>query len=234
MEKTFTVPILEDDIDEDNETFIVRLSAPVNAAFAGDVSTIEATGTITDNDATPSLSIEDVSLQEENANMTFTVTLSAASGKTVTVNYATSDGTASEPADYGETSEPLTFDPGETEKTFTVTIKEDDIDEAEEETFTVTLSGASNATIGDATATGTIQDDDDPRVEVSFDLATYTVDEGSAVTVTVRLNVDPERTVSIPIGKTHEGGATNADYSGVPREPDLQRRRDGKDHYLHG
>ena len=97
-----------------------------------------------------------------------------------------------------------------------MTIKEDDIDEAEEETFTVTLSGASNATIGDATATGTIEDDDDPRVEVSFDLATYTVDEGSAVTVTVRLNVDPERTVSIPIGKTHEGGATNADYSGVP------------------
>ena len=215
-EKTFTVTIKEDDIDEDNETFIVRLSAPVNAAFAGDVSAIEATGTITDNDDTPSLSIEDVSLQEENANMTFTVTLSAASGKTVTVNYATSDGTASEPADYGETSEPLTFDPGETEKTFTVTIKEDDIDEAEEETFTVTLSGASNATIGDATATGTIQDDDDPRVEVSFDLATYTVDEGSAVTVTVRLSKDPERTVAIQIEKTHEGGATPADYSGVP------------------
>ena len=36
------------------------------------------------------------------------------------------------------------------------------------------------------------------------------------MTVTVRLNVDPERTVSIPIGKTHEGGATSADYSGVP------------------
>ena len=110
--KTFTVTILEDDIDEDNETFIVRLSAPVNAAFAGDVSAIEATGTITDNDATPSLSIEDVSLQEENANMTFTVTLSAASGKTVTVDYATSDGTASEPADYGETNGTLTFRSG--------------------------------------------------------------------------------------------------------------------------
>ena len=117
--------ILEDDLDEDNETFIVRLSAPVNAAFAGDVSTIEATGTITDNDATPSLSIEDVSLEEANTNMTFTVTLSAVSAKTVTVDYATSEGTASEPADYNETNGTLTFSPGETEKTFTVTIKED-------------------------------------------------------------------------------------------------------------
>ena len=215
-EKTFTVMILEDDIDEDNETFIVRLSAPVNAAFAGDVSAIEATGTITDNDDTPSLSIEDVSLQEENANMTFTVTLSAASGKTVTVNYATSDGTANDPADYNETDGTLTFSPGETEKTFTVTIKEDDIDEAEEETFTVTLSNQSNATVADATATGTIEDDDDPRVEVSFDQTTYTVDEGSAVTVTVRLNKDPERTVTIPIETTDQGGAISADYSVMP------------------
>ena len=215
-EKTFTVPILEDDIDEDNETFIVRLSAPVNAAFAGDVSAIEATGTITDNDDLPSLSIADVSLVEANANMTFTVTLSAASGKTVTVDYATSDVTASEPADYAETDGTLTFSPGETEKTFPVTIKEDFVDEEEEETFTVTLSNWSNATVADATATGTIEDDDIPQLVVSFDPATYTVDEGSEVTVTVRLNVDPEQTVSIRIGKTHEGGATSADYSGVP------------------
>ena len=184
--------------------------------FAGDVSAIEATGTITDNDATPSLSIADESLKEANTNMTFTVTLSAVSGKTVTVDYATSDGTANDPADYNETDGTLTFSPGETEKTFTVTIKEDDIDEAEEETFTVTLSNQSNATVADATATGTIEDDDDPRVEVSFDQTTYTVDEGSAVTVTVRLNKDPERTVTIPIETTDQGGAISADYSVMP------------------
>ena len=215
-EKTFTVTILEDALDEDNETFTVTLSAPVNAAFTGDVSAINATGTITDNDAAPELSIEDVSLTEENTNMTFTVTLSAASAKTVTVNYATSDGTATAGEDYEERSETLTFDPGETTEEIQVQIREDDIDEAEEETFTVTLSEASNATIEDATATGTIEDDDDPRVEVSFELATYTVDEGSSVTVTVRLNKDPERTVEIQIEKAHEGGATPGDYSGVP------------------
>ena len=210
------MPIRDDALDEDNETFTVSLSAPVNAAFAGDVSAINATGTITDNDETPSLSIADESLTEENTNMTFTVTLSAASGKTVTVNYATSDGTATEPADYEETTGTLTFDVGETTKEIQVQIREDDIDEAEEETFTVTLSGASNATVDDATATGTIEDDDDPQVEVSFDQTNYTVAEGEAVSVIVQLDKDPERTVVISIEKTHEGNATNADYSGVP------------------
>ena len=53
-------------------------------------------------------------------------------------------------------------------------------------------------------------------VEVSFQSATYAVAEGASVTVTVAM-VDPERTVTIPITVTNEGGATNADYSSLPQ-----------------
>ena len=91
----------------------------------------------------------------------------------------------------------------------------DTIDEEEEETFTVSLSNESNAMIGDASATGTIEDNDVPQVQVSFARDTYTVNEGSAVMMIVTLDKDPERTVIIPLLTSHQGGATNADYSGV-------------------
>ena len=61
-----------------------------------------------------------------------------------------------------------------------------------------------------------ITDDDVPAVSVKFGSATYAVGEGSTVTVTVTLSVDPERTVTIPITKANQDGATTADYSGVP------------------
>ena len=51
---------------------------------------------------------------------------------------------------------------------------------------------------------------------VSYEQSTYTVTEGSSVTVKVKLNVDPERTVTIPVTKANQSGATSADYSGVP------------------
>ena len=62
----------------------------------------------------------------------------------------------------------------------------------------------------------TITDDDDPLVEVSFGEATYTVDEGGTVDVTVTLSVDPERPVTVPVTATNQDGASAADYSGVP------------------
>ena len=61
-----------------------------------------------------------------------------------------------------------------------------------------------------------ITDDDDPAVTVSFGAATYTAAEGGTATVTVDLSADPERTVTVPLTKTEQGGASSADYSGVP------------------
>ena len=163
-----------------------------------------------------SLSIADVRESEEVGGMVFEVTLSEASDDVVTVDWTTSSDTAGTPTDYQAESGTLTFPAGEIVQTLTVTINNDMVDEEEEETFTVTLTNAVNATIEDASATGTITDDDVPSVEVSFEQGSYSVDEGDTVDVTVTLNADPERTVTIPITTTDQDGASGADYTGVP------------------
>ena len=163
-----------------------------------------------------SLSIADVRESEEVGGMVFEVTLSEASDDVVTVDWTTSSDTAETPTDYQAESGTLTFPAGEIVQTLTVTINNDMVDEEEEETFTVTLTNAVNATIEDASATGTITDDDVPSVHVSFEQGTYMVAEGSTVTVTVTLNANPERTVIIPITTTDQDGASSSDYSGVP------------------
>ena len=88
-----------------------------------------------------------------------TVTLSAASGKEMTVDYANIKGTATAGSDYTATSGTLTISAGDTTGTIGVTVLADTLDEANE-TVTMTLSSASNAQISDATGTLTITDDD--------------------------------------------------------------------------
>ena len=61
-----------------------------------------------------------------------------------------------------------------------------------------------------------ITDDDVPSVTVRYEQASYTVGEGSSVDVKVILSADPERSVTVPINKANQGGATDGDYSGVP------------------
>ena len=70
--------------------------------------------------------------------------------------------------------------------------------------------------LADQTVTVSITEKDDPAVTVSFEMGTYSVAEGSTVTVKVHLSTDPGRSVTIPITTTNEGGATGGDYSGVP------------------
>ena len=156
--QTINVPVLPDTIDEANETFTVGLSNATNAT----ISTTTGTGTIVDNDTAPSLSIGNTSVTEGNSgtvNATLTVTLSAASGQTVTVNYATADGSATSPADYTSTSGTLSFSPGQTSKTITVGVKGDTLDEAND-TINVDLSNPANATIADSQGVITVNDDD--------------------------------------------------------------------------
>jgi hypothetical protein len=90
----------------------------------------------------------------------FSVTLSATAVSPVTVNYATANGTAIAPGDYLPTSGTLTFPIGTSATTINVTVIGDTIRESNE-TFYVKLSNPSpNAFLGDAQATGTIQNDD--------------------------------------------------------------------------
>jgi len=90
------------------------------------------------------------------ATMNFTVTLTPASSRTVTVNFTAADGTAHTPRDYTvTTASPLTFNPGDTSKTIAVHVKHG---ARGVHTFTITLSNAVNAVLSTPTGTGTIVD----------------------------------------------------------------------------
>lgn len=153
-----------DVLNEPNETFKVNLSSAINATIAGAPSgSGQALGTILNDDSAPSLTINDVSVTEGNSgtkNLNFTVTLSKASGQTVTVNYATANGTATAGTDYVAKTDALTFSPGSALiRTVSIVINSDSVVEGNETLF-VLLSGASNASIGRARGAGTITNDD--------------------------------------------------------------------------
>ena len=220
---TVAVPVVDDALDEEDETLTLRLSGASGATLAGGGSTLDATGTIEDDDVTPTVTVSDVTVSEASGPAVFTVTLDVASGLAATVGYATSDGTAESPDDYASTSGTLTFPAGDTALTVEVPVVDDGVDEEEEEEFTLTLSGPSQAVFAEGAttlaATGTIVDDDDPAVGVSFGSAEYTAAEGgSAATVTVQIDADPERELTIPLTVSHEDGATVDDYGGLPSE----------------
>ena len=106
------------------------------------------------------LSVADARVTEASgATLAFAVTLGKASANTVTVAYATADGTATAGADYTATSGTLTFAAGETSKTVSVAVLDDAHDEGEE-TLTLRLSSAAGARIADGEATGTIANTD--------------------------------------------------------------------------
>ena len=138
-----------------------RACGAANAICTWDAPEKPISSTATATVAGPAaLSVADASANENaDTGLEFAVTLSRASTLAVTVDYATSDGTATAGQDYTATSGTLTFSPGDTAKTVTVPILNDAIDDGGE-TMTLTLSNASNARIADGTATGTIENSD--------------------------------------------------------------------------
>ena len=161
--QTLHVGIIGDTIVEPNETFTVTLSAPSGLTIARGT----AVGTITNDDVAvvvtpPTVSVADASVSEGNSgtsNLAFTATLSKASTTAVTVNYATSNGTATAGQDFTAGSGTITFAPGVVAQTVTVAVIGDTTVEPIE-TFTVTLSSPSGATLARAAAIGTILTDD--------------------------------------------------------------------------
>jgi Calx-beta domain len=149
-------------------------------------------------------------------NATFTVSLSAASSQTVTVHYATADGSATTAGgDYQATSGTLTFAPGETRQTITVPVNGDRLGEPNE-TFVVNLSSPTNATIADGQGVGTIRDDE-PRISVSDMSKTEGRPRKTTLftfTVTLWAAYDEPVTMSY---RTTDGTATTGDNDYVGR-----------------
>jgi hypothetical protein len=151
-----TVAVMGDSVYEPDETFVVNLSSPLNAVL-GDA---QAQGTIR-NDDSQGLSIADVKVVEPRTgtrNAAITVTLAPVSASTVTVAYATANGTAASPADFGAVSGTLTFPAGSASQTVNVAIAADSLLERKE-TFTVNLSNPTGgAAIAKGQGTATIYD----------------------------------------------------------------------------
>ena len=160
--KSVSVAVRGDALDEDDETFSLRLTAATRATIA----TATARKTILDNDPLPSFGVADPVAATEGSGsgtttVTFTVTLAPVSGRTTSVQYATQNGTAAAPGDFTAASGTLTFARGEVTKQVQVVVVRDALDEADE-TFSLVLSNPTNATIGDGNASATIRDDDQP------------------------------------------------------------------------
>jgi hypothetical protein len=207
--KTFTVPILDDQLNEGSETLNLILQSPTGGATLGTPAT--AVLTIADNDPPPQVSINDVSQTEGNGGTTsfvFTLSLSAASGQTVSVNYTTADNTAQAGSDYQAANGVVSFAPGETSKQITVLINGDTQVETNE-TFAVNLFNLINASVGKVTGLGTIVNDDSnpSSPTIQFSQSTYAAQEDlGALMVTVTRSGDTSAAAAVDY-QTVDGGA---------------------------
>ena len=217
-EKTFDFSAASDSDNDDGESVKLGFDSLPAGVTAG--TTNEAIVSITDDDV-PSV---EVSFEQgsytvaEGGSVTVKVQLDAAPERTVTIpiTKANQDGATS--ADYSGVPANVVFNANDTEKSFTFSATADDANDDGESvklTFGSTLpAGVSEGSTKETVVS--ITDDDVPSVEVSFEQGSYTVAEGGSVTVKVQLDAAPERTVTIPLTKAGQGGATSADYSGVP------------------
>ena len=216
-EKSFTVTLTDDDVDDDGESLTLSFGAESNIKSGGTNET--ATVRITDDDD-PAVTVSfgaATYTAAEGGTATVTVTLSADPERTVEVQITTTNQGGASAADYSGVPATVTFNAGDTSKTFDFAATqdaEDDDGESVKLAFGALPTGVRAGATDETTVS--ITDDDDPAVTVSFGAATYTAEEGGTATVTVTLSADPERTVEVRITTTNQGGATSADYSGVP------------------
>jgi hypothetical protein len=185
MSKTFQVQITDDSDAESPENVNVVLSNPQNLSGGGAPSiggNSPATVTINDDDvSTFSFHQTLFSVGESDGTAVIAVDRGGATNVAASVDYSTSNGTASSGSDYVATTGTLNFAAGETQKTFAVTILPDSSDESNE-TVDLALSNGATAELG-------IADDDAPTESVQFSDTSYTVGEADGTaTITVALS----------------------------------------------
>ena len=217
-EAMFSFAAASDSDNDDGESVKFGFESPLPAGVT-EGTTNETVVSITDDDVPAvTVSYEQAAYTvAEGSSVTVKVQLSADPERTVTIpiNRAGQDGATA--ADYSGVPTSLTFNSGDTEKEISFAAATDSVDDDGESvklTFGTLTTSVTAGTINEATVL--ITDGDVPAVTVSYEQATYTVAEGSSVTVKVKLSADPERTVTIPINRAGQDGATAADYSGVP------------------
>jgi hypothetical protein len=201
----------------------------ISATYSGDANFLDSLGTLTGGQvvtSSPSLAIDDVSIAEGDNGIrlaTFTVTLSAPSSQTVTVNFATADGTAHtipappgitpEGSDYFNKVGGVTFAPMETSKPISVAVI-GDLTFEPNETFVVNLSAPANATIADAQGLGTINNDDAQGGKIAFNSPTFNVAEiAGSYLVSVDRRGDTSQAVTVDYATSDLTADGRKDYT---------------------
>ena len=205
--------IVDDALDEADETIILTLSSPSNATLSG---TTVHTYTIADNDDAPVVDFNATSSNgaESVSSKTITVDLSAASSNNVTVNYAVTGTATGSGTDFTLANGTLTINAGATSGTITIaSIVDDSIDEANE-TVIVTLSSPSNATLGsDDVHTYTINDNDNAPV-VDFNATSSNGAESvSSKAITVDLSAASTQNVTVNYAITGTATGSGTDFT---------------------
>ena len=213
--KTITVNVKGDMSIEADEGFIVTLSNPTGGILDG----ATATGTILNDDTTLSIAALSAASPEGNSGhtpFTFTVTRSPAINLSSTVKYAVTGAgaNAANAADFGTSfpSGTITFVAGQTSQTLAIDVLGDKVIE-NNEGFTVTLSAATGAVIGTATAAGTIKNDD---ASLSIVATSANKAEGTGTTTPFTFTVTRTGDLTVPASAGYEvqvGGANAADAS---------------------
>lgn len=205
--KTISVPIIDDSLHDPNESFNVKLSNPSNGSIVNGTATV----TITDNDTAPEMTFNpvDYTVNENGGQVTLIINRTQNTAGPLTINYTTSNGTATVGNDFAATSGIITFADGETSKTISVSIIDDNILESNER-FTVTLSNPSNGITTNATATVTISDND---AQISIIPTNYSVvEDGGSVTLTVYRDHYTVGTLSVDYTTSNDTAMAGSDY----------------------
>ena len=199
---------------EANEQFEVVLSGLAAAGRDVTIADNIGVGTILNDDSTELGFLATMTaVSEADGSAMIEVILSNPSAFPISVNYATSDNTATAGSDYVATSGTLNFALGETSQSFAVTINEDSSDEADE-TVTLTLSNPSGAAIGaNNPATLVIMDNDGPSI-INFSSFNYAVSEGAGTAVVTATLSNPSSQVITAEVATSDGTAVaGSDYT---------------------
>ena len=216
-EKIITFTATDDSVDDDGESVLLSFGTLPTGVSAGSPAT--ATVNITDDDV-PTVTAryeQSIYTVAEGSSVVIKVILSTDPERTVTIPIPRSNKDGAGNGDYSGVPTSLTFNSGDTEKSFTFTAVQDSVDDDGESVLLSFGTLPADVSLGiNGESTVNITDDDVPSVTVRYEQSSYTVSEGSSEVIKVILSADPERSVTIPISKANQGGATDGDYSGVP------------------
>jgi Ca2+-binding RTX toxin-like protein len=214
--KTIVVAITNDTAVEASETFNINLSGGTNVTFSDG----QGVGTINSEDVAPpppppSVAVNDVTVNEADGVMTFTVTRSGDLTGSSTVNYATANGTASAGSDYTAATGTVSFAAGQATATVQVLVVNDTLVEGAE-TLTLNLSGGTNVTIGDGQAVATINSEDvaPPPPPPSVAVNDVSVNEGAGTLVfTVTRSGDLTGSSTVNYATANSTATAGSDYT---------------------